>query len=40
MSCNCVGLPNSFDRFREIWHCDFEFRQDDNHCPVPDRDVR
>src|SRR5262249_1915726 len=22
-------------RFREIWHCDFEFRQDPDHCPVP-----
>jgi DNA polymerase-1 len=35
MSCNSAVLPSSFDRFREIWHCDFEFRQDDNHCPVP-----
>jgi hypothetical protein len=35
MSCNSVGLPSSFDRFREIWHIDFEFRQDDNHLPVP-----
>ena len=35
MSSNSVGLPTSFDRFREIWHHDFEFRQDANHCPVP-----
>jgi DNA polymerase-1 len=35
MSCNSAGLPSSFDRFREIWHVDFEYRQDANHCPVP-----
>jgi hypothetical protein len=35
MSNSCVGLPSSFDRFREIWHVDFEFRQDANHLPVP-----
>jgi DNA polymerase-1 len=35
MSCNSAGLPNSFDRFRSIWHVDFEFRQDCNHLPVP-----
>jgi DNA polymerase family A len=35
MSCSSAALPNSFDRFREIWHVDFEFRQDENHCPVP-----
>ena len=35
MSCSSAGLPNSFDRFRAIWHVDFEFRQDDNHLPVP-----
>ena len=35
MSNACAGLPPSFDRFREVWHVDFEFRQDDNHCPVP-----
>jgi len=35
MPSNSVGLPNNFDRFREIWHVDFEFRQDANHCPVP-----
>jgi hypothetical protein len=28
-------LPSSFDRFREIWDHDFEFRQDGNHLPVP-----
>ena len=35
MSCNCAGLPPSFDRFREIWRHDFEYRQDANHLPVP-----
>jgi hypothetical protein len=35
MSCGCGGLPTDFDRFREIWQVDFEFRQDDNHRPVP-----
>jgi len=35
MSCGCAALPTSFDRFQEIWHVDFEFRQDDNHQPVP-----
>src|SRR5262245_35593762 len=35
MSCSSADLPSSFDRFRQIWHWDFEFRQDDNHCPVP-----
>jgi DNA polymerase family A len=35
MSCNSAGLPSSFDRFRSIWHVDFEFRQDCNHLPVP-----
>src|SRR4249919_1057826 len=35
MSDSSVGLPTSFDRFRAIWHVDFEFRQDDNHLPVP-----
>ena len=35
MSCSSAGLPTSFDRFRAIWHVDFEFRQDDNHLPVP-----
>ena len=35
MSCNSAGLPNSFDRFRAVWHVDFEFRQNDNHLPVP-----
>ena len=35
----CHATPracrHSFDRFRAIWHVDFEFRQDDNHLPVP-----
>jgi hypothetical protein len=35
MSGSCAGLPSSFDRFREIWQWDFEFRQDGNHRPVP-----
>jgi hypothetical protein len=35
MSCNSADLPSSFDRFREVWHWDFEYRQDANHCPVP-----
>jgi hypothetical protein len=35
MSSSCAALPTSFDRFREIWDHDFEFRQDDNHRPVP-----
>ena len=35
MSSSCAGLPSSFDRFREIWQWDFEFRQDRNHRPVP-----
>jgi DNA polymerase I len=35
MSSGCAGLPTSFDRYREIWDHDFEFRQDGNHRPVP-----
>ena len=35
MSSDCAGWPSSFDRFREIWDHDFEFRQDENHRPVP-----
>jgi hypothetical protein len=35
MSNNSAVLPTSFDRFREIWEHDFEFRADANHCPVP-----
>jgi hypothetical protein len=26
---------NPLDRFSAIWHCDFEYRQDANHLPVP-----
>jgi DNA polymerase I len=26
---------NPLDRFPAIWHCDFEYRQDANHLPVP-----
>jgi hypothetical protein len=35
MSCGCAGLPSNFDRFKEIWSHDFEFRIDDCHRPVP-----
>jgi len=35
MSNNSAGLPSSFDRFREVWKHDYEYRQDENHCPVP-----
>jgi DNA polymerase I len=35
MPNNCAELPTSFDRFREVWHIDFEYRQDANHHPVP-----
>jgi hypothetical protein len=35
MSYSCGDLPTSSDRFRSIWHVDFEFRFNDNHRPVP-----
>jgi DNA polymerase-1 len=35
MSSNCAAWPASFDRFREIWDHDYEFRIDGNHRPVP-----
>ena len=35
MSCGSAGLPISFDRFREVWDLDFEYRLDDNYLPVP-----
>jgi hypothetical protein len=35
MFSGCVGLPTSFERFRHIWHVDFEFRPDKNRCPQP-----
>jgi DNA polymerase-1 len=35
MSCDCGDLPSSFDRFRSVWHVDFEFRPDANHKSVP-----
>jgi len=35
MSCSSAELPTSFNRFREIWDLDFEYRQDANHRPVP-----
>jgi hypothetical protein len=28
-------LPNSFDRFEQVWQVDFEFRHDSRHWPVP-----
>jgi hypothetical protein len=30
-----AALPINFDRYRAIWHVDFEFRSDANHQPVP-----
>jgi DNA polymerase I len=33
MSGNFAGLPTSFDRFREVWGWDTEFRPDANHRP-------
>jgi len=30
-----VALPTKFDRFREVWGWDFEFKPDGNHRPVP-----
>ena len=35
MFCNCAGVPTSFDRFREIWDRDYEFRIDANGRPEP-----
>ena len=35
MSSSSAGLPPDFDRFEEVWQIDFEFRQDENHLPVP-----
>jgi DNA polymerase-1 len=35
MSSASGGLPSKFDRFAQVWHCDFEYRQDENHCPAP-----
>jgi DNA polymerase-1 len=35
MSGSSVDFPTSFDRFETIYDCDFEFRQDVNHLPVP-----
>src|SRR5690242_11421958 len=35
MFCASGELPASFDRYRTIWHVDFEFRIDANHQPVP-----
>ena len=35
MSSNCAALPISFDCFQAVWHADFEFRFDANHCPIP-----
>jgi hypothetical protein len=36
MSGNCgASSIEALNRFKSLWHCDFEFRQDANHCPVP-----
>jgi DNA polymerase-1 len=35
MCASSAALPSKFDRFREIWGWDFEFRPDGNHRPVP-----
>jgi hypothetical protein len=35
MSYNCVDVPTSFDRFREIWSRDYEYRIDENGRPEP-----
>jgi DNA polymerase-1 len=32
---NSAAWPTSFNRYREIWGHDFEFKIDDNHRPVP-----
>src|SRR4051794_39420505 len=36
MSANgSAALPTDFDRFRQIYHLDFEYQQDENLRPVP-----
>jgi DNA polymerase I len=36
MSADCaVSSTSWFNQFDTIWHADFEFRQNANHCPVP-----
>jgi DNA polymerase-1 len=35
MCASSVALPSRFDRFREVWGWDREFRPDENHRPVP-----
>jgi hypothetical protein len=36
MSAGCVASSSDWrQRFRSIWHVDFEYREDANHLPVP-----
>jgi DNA polymerase I len=36
MSGDSAASPISWlSQFDSVWHCDFEYRQDANHCPVP-----
>jgi DNA polymerase I len=35
MCANSVDLPSKFDRFREVWGWDYEYRPDRNLRPVP-----
>jgi hypothetical protein len=35
MFCGSGALPANFDRYRAIWHVDFEFRIGANHQPIP-----
>src|SRR4249920_2490314 len=35
LSSVSAELPTSFDRFREVWQLDFEFRTDSCHRPQP-----
>jgi hypothetical protein len=40
MSANCGVFSTEaraawLDRYAAIWHCDFEFREDASHHPVP-----
>src|SRR6516164_8668947 len=36
MSADCAASSISWwNEFESIWHVDFEYRQNTNHCPVP-----
>ena len=36
MSTSFAASPNNWwERFREEWHIDFEYREDANHLPIP-----